>query len=107
MSDQESAMQVSPVVTPPKAEPPVAISDVDFNELLELEKARASTEEQLNKLSGMLYRMEQDQKAYFEHERVLYGKTDALRKDLVRRYKIDETKKWQIDANTRQIVYLP
>jgi len=93
-----------PVVAPPWT-PAVVIDEVDFNELLELEKAVRQTEDQFNKLAGGIKRMEKDLEVYFAHEKNLNGQMDAKRKDLIKRYKIDEQRQWRIDINNRKIVY--
>jgi hypothetical protein len=95
----------SPQVQAQAGEPEVVIDEVDFNELLELEKAARTTEEQLNKLAGTIFRLAKDQDAYHAHERTLNGQIDTKRKDLIRRYKVNEKRQWKIDINTRKVVY--
>ncbi len=102
----DEIVQTEAVVQAPVA-PEVVIDEVDFNELLELEQAARTTEEQLNKLSGALFRMSKDQETYLAHERKLNGDIDAKRKDLIKRYKLDDKRQWRIDIKSRKVVYQP
>lgn len=83
----------------------IIVESVDFDELLELERAVKNTEEQLNRIAGMVYRLAKDQETFYSHERNLAAQIEAKRKDLIKRYKIDEKRQWKIDINTRDIVY--
>lgn len=83
----------------------VVIAEVDFNELLELEKATRQTEEQFNKIAGSIERLKRDLDAYHNHEKSLNEQINVKRKDLVRRNKIDDSRQWRIDINTRKVVY--
>ena len=83
----------------------IVIAEVDFNELLELEKAIRQTEEQFNKLSGNLKRLERDLDVYYNHEKSLNTQIDAKRKELIKRYKLEEARPWRIDINSRKVVY--
>jgi len=83
----------------------IVIGDIDFNELLELERQRNATEDQLNKISGAVFRLQADQKAYHEHEKNLAASLELKRKELVKRYKIDDARKWQIDLKSRVVIY--
>ena len=95
-----------PVEIPPApTSPEIVIAEVDFNELLELEKATRQTEEQLNKLAGSAYRLQKDLELYHNHERTLNGQIDTKRKELIKRYRIDEQRQWRIDINNRKVVY--
>lgn len=100
------------LLNPKVAEPqPVAtmadiiIAEVDFNELLELEKAVRQTESQHDKIAGNIKRLEKDLDAYYAHEKNLTGQIDAKRKELIKRYKIEEQRTWRIDINNRKVVY--
>jgi hypothetical protein len=83
----------------------VVIDELDFNELLELEKAARATEEQLNKLAGIVYRYSKEQELYYNHEKKLNAEIDTKRKDLLKRYRLDEQRPWKIDINSRKVVY--
>lgn len=83
----------------------IVIDEVDFNDLLDLEKAARTTEEQLNKLSGAIYRYSKEQDLFYAHEKKLNTEIDNKRKDLVKRYRLDEQKQWKIDINSRKVVY--
>lgn len=83
----------------------IVIADVDFNELLELEKAARQTEEQFNKLSGNLKRLEKDLEVYYNHEKNLNSQIETKRKELIKRYKLDEQRQWRIDINTHKVIY--
>jgi len=93
----------TPVETPVEAD--TVIAEVDFNELLELEKTTRATEDQFNKVAGSIKRMEKELEAYHVHERNLNGQIDAKRKEIIKRYKIDEQRTWRIDINSRKVVY--
>lgn len=98
---------LNPQVTAPVSTNPdeIVIVEVDFNELLELEKATRQTEEQLNKIAGSIYRLNKDMDVYHNHEKTLNEQINVKRKDLIRRYKIDETRQWRIDLSSRKVVY--
>ncbi len=83
----------------------VVIDELDFNDLLELEKVARTTEEQLNKISGAMFRLSQDQEVFYNHEKKINAEIDTKRKDLLKRYKLDEQRQWKIDINTRKVVY--
>jgi hypothetical protein len=85
--------------------PDVVIDEVDFNELLEYEKAARNTEEQLNKLSGSMFRLTKDQELLYNHEKKVNAEIELKRKDLIKRYKLDEQKSWKIDINSRKVIY--
>lgn len=97
----EPATDVASVQT----EQDIVIGQGDIEELMKLEQEIKSTGDQLDKLSGAITRMTADQQLYVSHERNLAGQMDAKRKDVMKRYKIDEKRNWQIDVNTRKIVY--
>lgn len=86
--------------------PDIAIDQVDFDELATLEQSIRGAEEQLNRVSGLMYRLSKDQDTLFTHERGLAAQLDSKRKEIVRRYKLDDTRQWKIDVNTRKIVYM-
>ena len=98
---------LNPGKTEPQAPPPadIVIAEVDFNELLELEKGVRHTEDQLNKVAGNIFRLKRDLDLFHNHEKTLAAQIDAKRKELIKRYKVDEQRKWQIDLNTRKVVY--
>lgn len=83
----------------------VIIDEVDFNELLEFERAIRNTEAQLEKVSGTIFRLTQDQGTIYAHERSLNAQIEVKRKELNKRYKLDEQRSWKVDLNTRKIVY--
>src|SRR6478736_4445394 len=89
-------------VAPPQQD--VVIAEVDFNELLDLEKGIRQTEEQFNKLAGSVRRLEKDLEVYYNHEKSLNAQIDAKRRELIKRYKLDEQRPWRIDINTRKVV---
>lgn len=100
--------EVPEAVAQPKAEvvtQEVVIAEVDFNELLEIEKAIRQTEDQFNKLAGNVKRLEKDLEVYYNHEKNLNAQIDTKRRELVKRYKLDEQRQWRIDINTRKVVY--
>lgn len=86
-------------------EPEIFIEEVDFNELLELERSVKQTEEQFNRIAGNIERLKKDLDVYFNHERTLNTQIDGKRKELIKRYKLNEARQWRIDINTRKVVY--
>lgn len=98
----------TPVVAPPVApsEPDVVIAEVDFNELLELEKATKQTGDQFNAIAGNIKRLEKDLDLYHAHEKALNEQIDSKRKELIRRYGINKDRQWRIDFNSRKVVYV-
>ena len=87
------------------AVPEITIADVDFNELLELEQTFKRTEEILNRLAGNIYRLSKDQETCLNKERNLNMQMEIKRKEIIKRYKIDDTKTWQVDTNTKKVIY--
>lgn len=83
----------------------IIVDEHDFNELLELEKTVGQTEDQFNKLSGSIKRLEKELDLYYNHEKTLRSQIDLKRKDLVKRYKLDDKRQWKIDINTRKVLY--
>lgn len=83
----------------------IIIDEVDYNELLELEKANKDAATQLNVLSGAIFRMSKDQEICLNNEKNILIQIEAKRKELIKRYKIDDQKKWQIDMKSRMIIY--
>lgn len=116
---KEEVLTAAPVVKPtevpdtgllnpgnaPAAEPEIVIGEVDFNDLLDLERAARGTEEELNKLAGTIFRLSKNQELYLAKERELNASIDVKRKELVKRYKVSEQRQWKIDINTRKVVY--
>lgn len=83
----------------------IVLAEVDFNELLELEKETQLAQEQLNKLSGAIFRIQKDQETIYNHEKTLGIKIETKKRELLKRYKIDEAKQWKVDLNTRKVIY--
>jgi hypothetical protein len=88
-----------------EVEPEIVINEMDFNELLDMERALRQTEEQFNKIAGTIKRLEKDLDVYNNNERALTAQIDSKRKDFVKLYRLDEQRPWKIDINTRKIVY--
>jgi hypothetical protein len=90
-----------------KAELPVevVIDEVDFNELADLQKSIKLTEEQFNKVAGSIKRLEKDLDVFYSHEKTLNNQIDIKRKELIKRYKINDQRRWQIEASSRKVVY--
>lgn len=107
MADEVKMDEVVTTTSETVKVPEVVIDEVDFNDLLELERALRGAEDQLNKLSGALFRMAKDQEVLLVHERQLNADIDAKRKDLIKRYKLDDKRQWRVDINTRKVVYQP
>jgi len=89
----------------PPVQPEIVIADVDFNELLELEKAVKQTAEQFDKISGNIERLKYDLSVYHNHEVALNEQMNTKRKELIRRYQIDEKRQWRIDYTSHRVVY--
>jgi len=89
-----------------EAEKDLIIDDVDFQELFDLETAFKNAENQVNKLSGTLYRLEQDQKLLLEQEKVVAAQLEVKRKEIIKRYRINDNVRWQIEAQTRKVIYV-
>lgn len=87
-------------------DPEVVIAEVDFNELLELEKATKQTADQFDKVAGNIERLRRDLEVYGNHERTLNEQINAKRNALIKRYQLDEKRQWRIDFNTRRVVYI-
>jgi len=102
VAPNEVPAPVSSVAAP--ADP--VIDEVDFNELLELEKAVKQTADQFNTIAGNIKRLEKDLDLYHNHEKTINGQIDLKRKDLIKRYKIDDQRQWRIDVNSRKVVYV-
>lgn len=89
----------------PLSTPDTVIAEVDFNELLELEKATRQTTEQFDKIAGNIERLKRDLDLYHNHEKTLNNSIEAKRKDIIKRYNVNEQRSWRIDINSRKIVY--
>lgn len=81
------------------------LDELDFQELVELENALTNTKASVDKLAGNVVRLKRDIEIYHDHEKTLNAKMEEKRQELIRRYKIDATKNWKIDANSRKVVY--
>lgn len=84
----------------------IIIDEDDFNEILELEKVLKSVQEQLNKLSGAMYRLSKDQESLFVNEKNLFTNIESKRKELAKIYKLNDKKNWHVDINSRKVVYV-
>jgi hypothetical protein len=82
------------------------MAELDFNELLEFEKTLKSVEEQLNRISGVVYRLTKDQEALYNSEKNIMSNINVKRKELVKRYNLDDKRNWKVDINSRKIVYI-
>lgn len=83
----------------------IIIDEVDFNEFLEMNRNSEKIIDQLNQLCGTIYRLKKDQESYYVHEKTLNNQIDIKRKELVKRYKLDEQRLWAIDISTHKVVY--
>lgn len=106
---EEVVVQVPDMVVTPNVvqqEPEIVIAEVDFNDLLELEKATKQTAEQFDKVAGNVERLKRDLEVYGNHERNLNDQINTKRNALIKRYQLDEKRQWRIDFNTRRVVYI-
>lgn len=106
---QTTALEAGPVSAAPVATPVVAdivVADVDFNELLELEKAVKQTADQFDKIAGNIERLKRDLDLFHNHERTINTQIESKRKELVKRYQIDEKRQWRIDFTSHKVVYV-
>lgn len=84
----------------------IVLEEMDFNESMELQKALENTKIQLDKIAGHIFRLTKEQEVYFNHERNLMVELDNKRKELIKRYKINEKQEWKVDPNTRKVKYI-
>ena len=104
-SQDTASNVVSDIQKPITTVEDIVIDLLDFDELLELEKVTKQTEEQFNRIAGSIKRLEKDLDLYHNQEKTLNNQIDLKRKELIKRYKINEKRQWRIDITTRKIVY--
>lgn len=81
------------------------LDEVDFNELVEVERNVRTVEARLDKSAGLRARLLKEMETLYNQEQALLGALENKRKDLIKRYKIDDKKEWMVDVNTHQVVY--
>lgn len=83
----------------------VFLLDGDFDDLVILEKERNQVQQQLDQVSGTIFRLEQDQQTLFQMEKGKNGQLEQKRQEITKRYNLDPERPWLIDAQSKRIVY--
>ncbi len=100
--DKNIESVVNPVIN---ASGDIVLSDKDFASLLEFEKIIKAIEEQLDKTSGNIFRLQKEQEALFAHSRKVAEDVINKRKEVSDIYKLNDKLHWKIDINTKKIIY--
>lgn len=96
---EEAVVETTPTVAT------IVVGDVDYNEIMEIQKILQSTVLKLNELSGEAFRLTKAQEIHFRNELELKNQLEVKRKELIKRYKINDQKKWSVDINSKVVVY--
>lgn len=83
----------------------ITLDEIDFKEAGGLQKALTETQEKIDRIAGYIFRLTKEKERLFTHEMALINELDNRRKELIKRYKLDEKRNWKIDPNTKKIVY--
>ena len=101
----ENTKEAAPEVLKNSSEEDIIINAVDFEELLKLQNERDKCADNVNKIAGQIVRLKKDLEQLYNWEKTRSIESEQKRLDIAKRHKIDNSKQWFIDFNTRKVIY--